>query len=71
MIFATDAFAAQADFDNYRKRIEKERTEDSTSARRARVIEGLIPVIDGFRALRSLRTAKGNTRSTARLRADL
>ena len=37
----------QADFDNYRKRIEKERTEDNKRAT-ARVIEGLIPVIDGF-----------------------
>ena len=37
----------QADFENYRKRIEKERTEDSKRAT-ARVIEGLIPVIDGF-----------------------
>src|SRR5713101_6467983 len=37
----------QADFDNYRKRIEKERGEDSKRAT-ARVIEGLIPVIDGF-----------------------
>jgi molecular chaperone GrpE len=37
----------QADFDNYRKRIEKERTEDHKRAT-ARVIEGLIPVIDGF-----------------------
>lgn len=37
----------QADFDNYRKRIEKERTEDSRRST-ARVIEGLIPVIDGF-----------------------
>jgi molecular chaperone GrpE len=37
----------QADFENYRKRIEKERTEDSRRAT-ARVIEGLIPVIDGF-----------------------
>lgn len=37
----------QADFDNYRKRIEKERTEDSRRAT-ARVIEGLIPVLDGF-----------------------
>jgi molecular chaperone GrpE len=37
----------QADFDNYRKRIEKERTDDSRRAT-ARVIEGLIPVIDGF-----------------------
>jgi molecular chaperone GrpE len=37
----------QADFDNYRKRIEKERSEDSKRAT-ARVIEGLIPVIDSF-----------------------
>ncbi len=37
----------QADFDNYRKRIEKERFDDSKRAT-ARVIEGLIPVIDGF-----------------------
>jgi molecular chaperone GrpE len=37
----------QADFDNYRKRIDKERSEDSRRAT-ARVIEGLIPVIDGF-----------------------
>jgi molecular chaperone GrpE len=37
----------QADFDNYRKRIEKERTEDSKRTM-ARLIEGLIPVIDGF-----------------------
>jgi molecular chaperone GrpE len=37
----------QADFDNYRKRIEKERTEDSRRAT-ARLIEGLIPIIDGF-----------------------
>jgi molecular chaperone GrpE len=37
----------QADFDNYRKRIEKERAEDGKRAT-ARLIEGLIPVIDGF-----------------------
>ena len=37
----------QADFDNYRKRIEKERAEDSKRAT-ARLLEGLIPVIDGF-----------------------
>src|ERR1017187_2294871 len=37
----------QADFDNYRKRIEKERTEDQKRAT-GRVIEGLIPVLDGF-----------------------
>lgn len=38
---------SQADFQNYRKRIEKERAEDSKRAT-ARVIEGLIPVVDGF-----------------------
>ncbi len=37
----------QADFDNYKKRVERERTEDNKRAT-ARVIEGLIPVIDGF-----------------------
>jgi molecular chaperone GrpE len=37
----------QADFDNYRKRVEKERFEDSKRTT-ARLIEGLIPVIDGF-----------------------
>lgn len=37
----------QADFDNYRKRVEKERSEDSRRAT-ARVIEGLIPVVDSF-----------------------
>ena len=37
----------QADFDNYRKRIEKERAEDSRRYT-ARVVEALIPVIDGF-----------------------
>jgi molecular chaperone GrpE len=37
----------QADFDNYKKRIERERAEDQKRAT-ARVIEGLIPVIDGF-----------------------
>jgi molecular chaperone GrpE len=37
----------QADFDNYRKRIEKERGED-TKRTTGRLIEGLIPVIDGF-----------------------
>jgi molecular chaperone GrpE len=37
----------QADFDNYRKRIEKERTEDSKRTT-ARVVEALIPVVDGF-----------------------
>lgn len=37
----------QADFDNYRKRIERERSEDYKRAT-AKVIEGLIPVLDGF-----------------------
>ncbi len=37
----------QADFDNYRKRIEKERAEDQKRAT-GRVIEQLIPVLDGF-----------------------
>lgn len=37
----------QADFENYRKRVERERTEDSRRSM-ARVIEGLIPVLDGF-----------------------
>ena len=37
----------QADFDNYRKRIEKERTEDSKRTT-ARLVEGVIPIIDGF-----------------------
>ena len=37
----------QADFDNYRKRVEKDRGEDSRRAT-ARLIEGLIPVLDGF-----------------------
>lgn len=37
----------QADFDNYRKRIEKERAEDA-KRHTARVIESMIPIIDGF-----------------------
>lgn len=37
----------QADFDNYRKRVEKERAEDQKRAT-GRVIEQLIPVLDGF-----------------------
>lgn len=37
----------QADFDNYRKRIDRERGEESKYAT-ARVIEGLIPIVDGF-----------------------
>jgi molecular chaperone GrpE len=37
----------QADFENYRKRIDKERSEDSIR-HTARLVEALIPVIDGF-----------------------
>jgi len=37
----------QADFDNYRKRTEKERAEDSKRAT-ARVVESLIPTVDSF-----------------------
>ena len=37
----------QADFDNYRKRVEKERSDDSRRST-ARVIEALIPVVDSF-----------------------
>jgi molecular chaperone GrpE len=37
----------QADFDNYRKRIERERGEDSKRTT-ARLIESLIPIVDGF-----------------------
>jgi molecular chaperone GrpE len=37
----------QADFDNYRKRIERERTEDSKRTT-GRLIEALLPVIDSF-----------------------
>jgi molecular chaperone GrpE len=37
----------QADFDNYRKRIEKERQEESRRTT-ARLVEALIPVIDSF-----------------------
>ena len=37
----------QADFDNYRKRIEKERLEESKRAT-ARVVEALIPIVDSF-----------------------
>ena len=51
----------QADFENYRKRIEKERFEESKRAT-ARVIEGLIPVIDGFEhALAAHREAEYET----------
>jgi molecular chaperone GrpE len=37
----------QADFENYRKRVEKERGDDSRRTT-ARVVEALIPIIDGF-----------------------
>src|SRR5262244_972225 len=37
----------QADFENYRKRIERERTEDSKRST-ARVVEALIPIVDSF-----------------------
>jgi molecular chaperone GrpE len=37
----------QADFENYRKRVEKERGDDSKRTT-ARLVEALIPVIDGF-----------------------
>jgi molecular chaperone GrpE len=37
----------QADFDNYRKRIERERAEDSKRYT-ARAIEALIPIVDSF-----------------------
>jgi len=37
----------QADFDNYRKRIERERAEDG-KRHTARVVETLIPIVDGF-----------------------
>jgi molecular chaperone GrpE len=37
----------QADFDNYRKRIERERTEDSKRTT-GRLIEALLPILDNF-----------------------
>src|ERR1700676_979388 len=37
----------QADFDNYRKRTEKERLDDNKRAT-SRVIEALIPILDSF-----------------------
>jgi molecular chaperone GrpE len=37
----------QADYENYKRRVEKERLEDSKRST-ARVIEALIPIIDGF-----------------------
>ena len=37
----------QADFDNYRKRIERERAEDA-KRHTARVVEAMIPIVDGF-----------------------
>lgn len=51
----------QADFENYRKRIEKERAEDQKRAT-AHLIEGLIPVVDGFEhALAAHREAEYET----------
>jgi molecular chaperone GrpE len=51
----------QADFENYRKRIEKERGEDQKRAT-AHLIEGLIPVVDGFEhALAAHREAEYET----------
>lgn len=51
----------QADFENYRKRIEKERAEDA-KRHTARVIEALIPVVDGFEhALAAHREAEYET----------
>ena len=51
----------QADFENYRKRNEKERADDQKRAT-ARVIEGLIPVVDGFEhALAAHREAEYET----------
>jgi len=51
----------QADFDNYRKRIERERGEDAKRAT-SRVIEALIPVLDGFeQALAAHREAEYET----------
>ena len=51
----------QADFENYRKRTEKERAEDQKRAT-ARLIEGLIPVVDGFEhALAAHREAEYET----------
>lgn len=37
----------QADFENYRKRIERERSEEGRRAQ-ARLVEDLLPVLDGF-----------------------
>ena len=37
----------QADFDNYKKRMEKERGEDSKRTT-ARLVESIIPIVDGF-----------------------
>jgi molecular chaperone GrpE len=51
----------QADFANYRKRMEKENREAGQRAT-ARVIEGLIPVVDGFEhALAAHREAEYNS----------
>lgn len=51
----------QADFENYRKRVEKERAEDQKRAT-AHLIEGVIPVVDGFEhALAAHREAEYET----------
>ena len=56
----------QADFANFRKRAEKERNEAGQRAT-ARVIEGLIPVVDGFEHAASAgRTTGGPTWPTVR-----
>ena len=55
----------QADFDNYRKRMEKERGEDSKRTT-ARVVEALIPIIDGFEHALGGSPREGNTRTIAR-----
>jgi molecular chaperone GrpE len=57
----------QADFDNYRKRIEKERAEDSKRYT-ARFVEALIPIIDGFEhALAAHREPAYENYTTARV----
>jgi molecular chaperone GrpE len=55
----------QADFDNYRKRIEKERLEESKRAT-ARVVEALIPIVDGL-SMPSQRIARRNMKIIARV----
>ena len=57
----------QADFENYRKRIEKERSEDRYDRATARVIEELIPVLDGFEHALAAHREERNTKTTARV----